>query len=483
MRRKEPRNLSRELIRPLLAYHAFNAQFQPKIAWRATARCRRIWSAVTCHRFGTARHVAQPKRGHVHSLPNLPLMTDGFLDRELKPLYLRLYTPVRNPYPDGMNTGRYWFLLAIVSLAFPICGQQSDTPAQSAEDKAFAAITEQMQKTQAGEENPTDADLKVRREAGLKMSALVNQFLKDYPKSKHIEDAQALGNIGLYEATLAGDETAAGKLQQNATEALKDPKIPEELKLHTFVINHIAQWAKSSGKRNLSQGSAEFEKAYMEGFFAAVDVLPDKEAIFKMLLLQAKSGRELTPAEKRSIAERVAKHPQASAVIKAEAQNILSGRKAYEIGKPLDVSFTAVDGTKVDLKQMKGKVVLVDFWATWCAPCVADVPNLKKVYDAYHAKGFEIIGISLDEKKDELLEFTKKKGMPWPQYFDGKHWNNDLSFRFGISGVPTKWLVDKKGILRRTGVTSFSDSLLADHPDLKKGSLEYLVKELIEEQE
>jgi len=167
-----------------------------------------------------------------------------------------------------------------------------------------------------------------------------------------------------------------------------------------------------------------------------------------MILLQAKSGEELTAAEKKSIAERVLKHSGASAPMKAEAEKILSGEATHTVGKPLDISFTAVDGRKVDLKQMKGKVVLVDFWATWCGPCVAEVPALKKTYDAYHAKGFEIIGISLDDKKRDLLDFTKKHEMAWPQHFDGQHWNNEISFRFGINSVPTQWLVDKKGILR-----------------------------------
>jgi hypothetical protein len=180
------------------------------------------------------------------------------------------------------------------------------------------------------------------------MAKNAKSFLHDYPASKHAEDAQALQNIGLFEASLAGDSAAAEELQQNAAQALKDPKIPESLKLHTFLVNRIAQSAKQSGRRNLDQGSADFQKLYVEGFFAAVDVLSDKEAIFKMLLLQAKSGHELSSAEKRSIAERVLKHSNASAAIKTEAQKILSGDQAYAVGKPLDISFTAVDGTKVD---------------------------------------------------------------------------------------------------------------------------------------
>jgi thiol-disulfide isomerase/thioredoxin len=176
-----------------------------------------------------------------------------------------------------------------------------------------------------------------------------------------------------------------------------------------------------------------------------------------MLLLQAKSGREYTAAEKNSLAERVAQHPKATIAIKAEAQRILGGEPAYAIGKPLDISFTALDGAKVDLKQMKGKVVLVDFWATWCGPCVAEVPMIKRAYEAYHGKGFEIIGISLDDNKKDLLDFIKKQSMPWPQYFDGKHWNNEISFRFGINSVPAEWLVDKKGNLRLTSARSQLD--------------------------
>ena len=119
-------------------------------------------------------------------------------------------------------------------------------------------------------------------------------------------------------------------------------------------------------------------------------------------------------------------------------------------GKPPDIKFQAVDGRHVDLSKMKGKVVLVDFWATWCGPCVGEIPHVKAAYAKYHAKGFVIVGISLDQDLARLQEFTKAQDMPWPQYFDGKGWGNAISTRFGIKGIPTMWLVDKNGNLADT---------------------------------
>lgn len=133
------------------------------------------------------------------------------------------------------------------------------------------------------------------------------------------------------------------------------------------------------------------------------------------------------------------------------------------LAKPLELAFTAVDGRSVDLKDLRGKVVLIDFWATWCGPCIAELPNVKKVYADYHAKGFDIIGVALEnasikpgdtdeqialkheKAKTVLNEFTAKNGMPWPQYYDGKYWKNDISTRFGIAAIPAMFLLDQTG--------------------------------------
>jgi thiol-disulfide isomerase/thioredoxin len=115
--------------------------------------------------------------------------------------------------------------------------------------------------------------------------------------------------------------------------------------------------------------------------------------------------------------------------------------------KPLDIKFTSVDGKEIDLSKMRGKVVLIDFWATWCGPCMVELPNVVAAYKKLNSKGFEIIGLSFDQDKEKLLSVTKAKEMTWPQYFDGKGWQNKFGQRFGIDSIPTMWLVDKKGML------------------------------------
>ena len=125
-------------------------------------------------------------------------------------------------------------------------------------------------------------------------------------------------------------------------------------------------------------------------------------------------------------------------------------RFAQELSAPIELKFTAIDGREVDLAKLRGKVVLLDFWATWCPPCRAELPNVKRVYQAYHDKGLEIVGISQDRAGDlqKLKDFVAREGMPWPQNYEGRKHNeggNTLAARFAVTGIPAMMLLDKSG--------------------------------------
>jgi thiol-disulfide isomerase/thioredoxin len=118
-----------------------------------------------------------------------------------------------------------------------------------------------------------------------------------------------------------------------------------------------------------------------------------------------------------------------------------------DLTKPLDLKFTAIDGRPVDLAKMRGKVVLIDFWATWCPPCRHIAPDVVGLYQKYHSKGLEVIGVSVDSDKDGLLDAVKKEGLVWPQYCDYKGADNEVAAKYGIEQFPTLFLVNKKGVV------------------------------------
>jgi peroxiredoxin len=227
-----------------------------------------------------------------------------------------------------------------------------------------------------------------------------------------------------------------------AAETARDisPVVWGELKT-SQIFHHIAQaWARQmkGEKMDLTPLRAAIDD-YTKQFPDDGQKLTSFEWAYVYLLTKQDEAAAVTWMQK------LTDHPNQQVAKQAKAQLIVEGFKL----RPPEMSFRALDGREVDFAKLRGKVVLVDFWATWCGPCVAELPNVKAAYEKYQAQGFEVIGISLDSPKDraKLEKFVKDHGLNWPQHFDEKNKRNHIAEEWGIVGIPAVFLFGKDGRL------------------------------------
>ena len=128
--------------------------------------------------------------------------------------------------------------------------------------------------------------------------------------------------------------------------------------------------------------------------------------------------------------------------------NQLAQLARMAIGQPApEISMTTPDGKNITLSSLRGKYVLIDFWASWCGPCRKENPNVVRIYNKFKDKEFEIYSVSLDEKREKWLEAIQKDGMAWTHVSDLKHWNSPVVQLYRVEGIPLTILVDKDGVI------------------------------------
>ena len=155
----------------------------------------------------------------------------------------------------------------------------------------------------------------------------------------------------------------------------------------------------------------------------------------------AKSAKRLLALEKENRAGEVS-----SRFSYRNRPDALVGKKA------IDFNVKDLNGNDLSLKKYRGKVILLDFWAVWCGPCIAEMPNVKQVYDKYKDANFQIVGISLDQSRDRLVGYLEKERITWPQFFDGNGWRNQVAGMYGINSIPRMYLIDGTGVVRKANV-------------------------------
>lgn len=122
-----------------------------------------------------------------------------------------------------------------------------------------------------------------------------------------------------------------------------------------------------------------------------------------------------------------------------ELESLKIGQKAP------DFEAETLDGDYISRASLEGDYVLLEFWATWCGPCIPEIPHLKSLYEKYHQDNFKIIGISLDQDKETLINFIDNREMEWVQVFIEEGWEGELPRLFNVSGIPRMYLLDPKG--------------------------------------
>src|SRR5258708_16415553 len=300
------------------------------------------------------------------------------------------------------------------------------------------------------------------RELSVSFANKAREFIERFPTNENVGDARITVVHALNHAVAAGDTTAEKQIQDFVAAVLADKTIPENDRVGVLLFSGNTAFSKKVGMRLFTEGmmklDSEFEANEVDSLRLALKEFPTNSMLYTMAvaLAQRSEGKR-----QREMVNEVINAPGAPPGAKTLAKHILNGTKPFEEGKPLDIRFTALDGREVDMAKLKGKVVLVEFWSTSCGPCVAEMPSVKSAYRRFHDRGFEVVGISLDDKESVLRRFIKEKELPWPQYFDGKGWENKFAVQYGIFGIPTMWLVNKAGNLCSTGARGDLESQVA----------------------
>ena len=355
-------------------------------------------------------------------------------------------------------------MLAAVPAGAPIDVMARGSAAPTTQQVPSSVVRTQQEITQdmnaAGQElaglasSPSailDAD--TRKALAPKMIPLLKRMLADVQEiGKLNPDAQpqVTQTANQFQMTLAllGD---SGTL--DALKAMSSSKIPAEA-MQAQCSLLLVRWIEANK-------DAALESKILSDIQKTAQANPQDENVFGLVAFVVQQGAT-TPAIKQQALKILTddvKDPRAAQVIQmVQGSATLSALE----NTPLTLAGPLLDGKPFTTADWKGKVILVDFWASWCAPCRAELPRVEQAYSQFHDKGLEVVGVSCDKSATDLKSFlADNKDIVWPQMFDSSQpgWNS-LAAQFGINSIPTMFLIDKKGIVRTVDARTNFEELI-----------------------
>jgi thiol-disulfide isomerase/thioredoxin len=275
---------------------------------------------------------------------------------------------------------------------------------------------------------------------------VAEQFMAKYPSDPRRWEAVTIA----VEAAIRQKEFDEGKGKEDSEKLLEEvieaPTASKEVKGTAAFLRVVLALTDVNGMSRFTL------PAFHRKLTEFLDTYPDHPRAVDAAALQINLLEQGETPGADKILDKLAKHRNQQ--IAMQAKGLLDQRARFAEWRktPIELKFTAVDGTEVDFAKLRGKVVLLDFWASWCGPCMSEAPNLVAAYKKLRSRGFEIVGISLDQDKAAMEAAIKSAGLEWPHHFDGKGWQSDIAQRFGIRSIPSTWLFDKQGKLHKIGL-------------------------------
>jgi peroxiredoxin len=204
--------------------------------------------------------------------------------------------------------------------------------------------------------------------------------------------------------------------------------------------------------RNLQQAAMTNMVTAFKTYVKKV-AMEDKSPMVSMFATSINTGADATENEAmyNNLLKRFPKHTGIQTIVKQYRESVASAPQAPKQNTPAigtmapDITMPDVNGNNFSLSSLKGKYVLVDFWASWCGPCRGENPNIVAAYNKYKNKNFTILGVSLDKTKDAWLEAIKKDGLTWTHISDLKFWDSEAVGLYGFNGIPYNVLLDPTG--------------------------------------